>query len=158
MSRNFGQSILTGSTWSNNLHLMIRRMVPSRGTFGYSAFTYDAEKNCYICPAGKLLKTAWRSKKKDPYRYRTSQNDCRTCPLKPQCCPNMLNRKIVRNPHEPARDLARKIAKTDSFKRSFRQLKKIEMLFAHLKRILRLDKLDLGDLDSQTFQERPFTT
>ena len=113
------------------------------GTFGYSAFTYDAEKNCYICPAGKLLKTAWRSKKKDPYRYRASQNDCRTCPLKPQCCPNVLNRKIVRNPHEPARDLAREIAKTDSFKRSFRQRKKIEMLFAHLKRILRLDKLRL---------------
>lgn len=113
------------------------------GTFGYSAFTYDAEKNCYVCPAGKLLKTAWRSKKKDPYRYRASQNDCRQCPLKPQCCPNVLNRKIVRNPHEPARDVARKLATTEAFKRSFRQRKKVEMLFAHLKRILRLDRLRL---------------
>jgi hypothetical protein len=42
--------------------------------------------------------------------------------------------------------VARKIAETDAFKRSGRQRKKVEMLFAHLKRILKLDRLRLRGL------------
>jgi len=38
---------------------------------------------------------------------------------------------------------AREIAKTDAYVRSRRERKKIAMLFAHLKRILRLDRLRL---------------
>ena len=52
-------------------------------------------------------------------------------------------RKVPRSIHEGARDLARDIAKTDAYRSSRRQRKKIEMLFAHLKRILRLDRLRL---------------
>jgi transposase len=113
------------------------------GTFGRSSFTFDAENNRYVCPAGKFLKTSWRTKKKDPFRYRASQYDCQPCPLKEKCCPNMAIRKIDRNPFEPARDVARAIAKTDAYKQSRRDRKKVEMLFAHLKRILKLDKLRL---------------
>ena len=39
--------------------------------------------------------------------------------------------------------LAREIAKTDAYWTSMRQRKKVEMLFAHLKRILKLDRLRL---------------
>ncbi|OHX36996.1 IS5 family transposase [Methylomonas sp. LWB] len=113
------------------------------GTFNRAEFTFDAENNRYICPAGKLLKTAWRSKQKNPYRYRASQLDCQTCRLKEQCCPNMTQRNIDRSPHESARDVARAIGKTDAYKQSSKERKKVEMLFAHLKRILRLDKLRL---------------
>ena len=113
------------------------------GTFNRAEFTFDAENNRYICPAGKLLKTAWRSKQKNPYRYRASQLDCQACPLKEQCCPNMTQRNIDRSPHESARDVARAIGKTDAYKQSSKERKKVEMLFAHLKRILRLDKLRL---------------
>jgi hypothetical protein len=42
--------------------------------------------------------------------------------------------------------VARKIAETDAFKTSGRQRKKVEMLFAHLKRILKLDRLRLRGL------------
>jgi hypothetical protein len=45
--------------------------------------------------------------------------------------------------HEGARDLARDIAAADAYVTSRRERKKIEMLFAHLKRILRLDRLRL---------------
>jgi len=113
------------------------------GTFGRSSFTFDAGNNRYICPPGKFLKTSWRTKKKDPFNYRASQHDCQSCPLKNQCCPNMASRKIVRSPQEPARDVARAIGKTDAYQRSRTERKKVEMLFAHLKRILRLDKLRL---------------
>jgi hypothetical protein len=42
-----------------------------------------------------------------------------------------------------ARDLAREIAKTEAYRTSRCQRKKVEMLFAHLKRILKLDRLRL---------------
>src|ERR1700689_1972242 len=45
--------------------------------------------------------------------------------------------------HEGARDMARNIAKTETYQTSRRQRKKVEMLFAHLKRILKLDRLRL---------------
>jgi hypothetical protein len=52
-------------------------------------------------------------------------------------------RKVPRSIHEGARDMARDIAATDAYVTSRRQQKKVEMLFAHLKRILKLDRLRL---------------
>jgi hypothetical protein len=75
--------------------------------------------------------------------YRASTYDCDVCRLKPRCCPKEPARKVPRSIHEGARDLARDIAKTDAYRSSRRQRKKVEMLFAHLKRILRLDRLRL---------------
>ena len=76
-------------------------------------------------------------------RYRAAQHDCDACMLKPKCCPNMPARKSARSVHEAARDRARAIAKTEAYAVSRRERKKVEMLFAHLKRILRLDRLRL---------------
>ena len=50
---------------------------------------------------------------------------------------------MPRSIHEAARDRARAIAKTDAYVTSRRERKKVEMLFAHLKRILKLDRLRL---------------
>lgn len=55
----------------------------------------------------------------------------------------MPARKVTRSIHEGARDIARDIATTDAYLASRRQRKKVEMLFAHLKRILKLDRLRL---------------
>jgi hypothetical protein len=116
------------------------------GIFGRSSFTFDEENNRYVCPAGKYLRPAWRSKKKNPFRYRASLYDCQKCPLKPQCCPNTDVRKIERSPHDPARDVAHAIAKAPEYRKSRKDGKKVEMLFAHLKRILKLDHLRLRGL------------
>jgi hypothetical protein len=75
--------------------------------------------------------------------YRASKLDCDVCALKPRCCPNTSARKVPRSIHEAARDKARAIAKTEAYVVSRRERKKVEMLFAHLKRILRLDRLRL---------------
>ena len=76
-------------------------------------------------------------------RYRAAQHDCDGCMLKPKCCPNILARKIARSVHEAARDTARAIAKTEGYAVSCRERKKVGMLFAHVKRILRLGRLRL---------------
>ena len=76
-------------------------------------------------------------------RYHASKLDCAVRSLKPRCCPNVPARKILRSIHEGARDVAREIAKTEAYRSSRCQRKKVEMLFAHLKRILKLDRLRL---------------
>jgi hypothetical protein len=75
--------------------------------------------------------------------YRASKLDGDACPLKPQCCPREPSRKIPRDIHERARDVARSFAGTEGFERSRHERKKIEMRFAHLKRILELGRLRL---------------
>ena len=50
---------------------------------------------------------------------------------------------MTRSIHEGARDLARALSQEDEWVTSRRERKKVEMLFAHLKRILRLDRLRL---------------
>jgi IS5 family transposase len=57
--------------------------------------------------------------------------------------PNMRCRQITRSIHERARDEARRIAATEGYRQSRKDRKKVEILFAHLKRILRLDRLRL---------------
>jgi hypothetical protein len=52
-------------------------------------------------------------------------------------------RRIVRDVNEDSRDVARALAKTEAFEQSCRDRKRVEMLFAHLKRILRLGRLRL---------------
>jgi hypothetical protein len=76
-------------------------------TFSGSAFKYDEHNDRYECPAGRYLKTAWRSKQKNPYRYRASLYDCQDCVLKQQCCANTPIRKIDSSPYEPARAIAK---------------------------------------------------
>jgi transposase len=123
----------------------------SDGTFSRDDFSYDQASNTYHCPAAKTLRryrrpfTVPRSGpiKNNAVRYRASKHDCDACPFKPRCCPNAPARNVPRSIYEGARDLARDIAKTKAYQASRCQRKKVEMLFAHLKRILKLDRLRL---------------
>jgi hypothetical protein len=108
------------------------------GTFSRGDFNYDQEADIYLCPAGKVLtSTGTLVNGGATLLYRASKYDCDACELKPRCCPKMPARKVPRSIYENARDFARDIVT------SRRERKKIEMLFAHLKRILRLDRLRL---------------
>ena len=115
------------------------------GTFNREDFTFDKERNVYICPAGKILTTTGRlvNDGETTLLYFASVLDCRSCPLKARCCPKMPARRIPRSIYEEARDVARGLVKTKAFAQSRCDRKKIEMLFAHLKRILRLGRLRL---------------
>jgi transposase/Pyruvate/2-oxoacid:ferredoxin oxidoreductase delta subunit len=113
------------------------------GTFSREDFTFDKDRNVYICPANKILTTTGKLVNDgETLLYRTKRRDCRGCLLKAQCCPKASIRKIPRSIYE-ARDVARSQAKTEAFKQSSRDRKRVEMLFAHLKRILRLGRLRL---------------
>jgi Transposase DDE domain len=114
------------------------------GTFSRDDFTFDKERNVYVCPAGKVLTTTGKLVNDgETLLYLASTRDCRTCLFKAQCCPKTPFRRIPRSIYEEARDVARALAKTEAFEQSRRDRKRIEMLFAHLKRILRLGRLRL---------------
>ena len=63
------------------------------GTFSRSDFTFDRERNVYVCPAGKLLKTTGNVGDDHALRYLASKRDCDACPLKPRCGPKMSFRQ-----------------------------------------------------------------
>jgi transposase len=114
------------------------------GTFSREDFHYDPAGEVYVCPGGKTLTTTGtRVNDGATLLYRASKIDCDACALKPRCCPKEAARKVPRSIHEGARDMARAIAKSSEGRVSRRLRKKVEMLFAHLKRILRLDRLRL---------------
>lgn len=124
------------------------------GTLSSSEFQWDEQADEYRCPQGGALRKERRLFKRprthitkaDVIIYRSSKFDCAGCPVKGQCCPSTPVRKIARSVHESAREVARRISTTEQYKRSRRERKKVEMLFAHLKRILNLDRLRLRGL------------
>ncbi len=113
------------------------------GTFSREDFRYDEVTDTYTCPAGKGLTTTGRINAGDTIFYRSSLIDCAKCHPKPRCCPKAPSRRVPRSIYERARDVARSQAGTDAFERSRHDRKRIEMRFAHLKRILRLGRLRL---------------
>lgn len=123
-------------------------------TLSSSDFQWNEQADEYRCPQGNVLRSQRRAfkilrthiTKAGTIIYRASQSDCASCPMKARCCPNTPMRKIARSVHESARDVARNIAKTVAYKQSRKDRKKVEMLFAHLKRILNLGRLRLRGL------------
>jgi transposase len=108
------------------------RYPPSDGTFSRSEFTYDAEKDVYVCPNGKLLQTSGTVHDGRIRNYLSQPQDCRACTLKQQCTRAPF-KKIARDINEDARNHARSLKGTPEFERSSHARKKVEMRFAHLK-------------------------
>ncbi|MFL4991634.1 MAG: transposase [Microvirga sp.] len=114
---------------------LLRRMVD---------FSYNPEADTYTYTEGKTLTTSGTVVNAGTTRlYRGSTFDCGPCPLKEQCCPNTPARKIPRSIYEHAREVVRSLRGTPAFERSRQGRKRIEMLFAHLKRILKMGRLRL---------------
>lgn len=113
------------------------------GSLGRSDFKWDDDADEYRCPQGKALRSTGKPTTDNTLIYRSMVAECTGCPLKSRCCPNATHRKITRERNESAWDVAGQIATTDWYAQSRRHRKKVEMLFAQLKRILRLDRLRL---------------
>ena len=115
------------------------------GTFSRADFVFDRERNIYVCPGGAELTSTGNIDQGHIVYYRASKNDCSICALKPKCTTAVV-RKITRDVNEDVRDSVRALANTEAFRQSSRERKKVEMQFAHMKRILRLDRLRLRGL------------
>jgi transposase len=123
--------------------------------FPRSEFRWNADEDNYQCPGGKLLKPRQRNfkeyrgktiTKENTVIYRSRQHDCKDCALKSHCCPNTKVKKIARSIYEDSREIARAISQTPEYRQSRNDRKKVEVLFAHLKRIMKIDRLRLRGL------------
>ena len=115
------------------------------GTFSRADFVFDRQRNIYICPGGAELTSTGNIDQGHIVYYRANKNDCSACSLKPKCTTAPM-RKVTRDLNEDVRDHVRALANTEAFQQSSRERKKVEMRFAHMKRILRLDRLRLRGL------------
>ena len=105
----------------------------------------------YTCPGGKQLCSS-AAPSKTPRPASMAEDRCAIAPARRTASAARSNRDAVRRSlsaksarsiHEHARDRARDITKTDAYVTASYARKKVEMLFAHLKRILGLDRLRL---------------
>jgi hypothetical protein len=114
-------------------------------------FNWNEQADEYRCPQGHPLRRQWRpfSKprthvtKADTIIYRSRQSDCAICSLKAFCTPNMAFREITRHVNEKAREHAHALAQTSAYRQSRKDRKKVEVPFAHMKRILQVNRLRL---------------
>ena len=115
------------------------------GFFTRDAFSYDPETDAYRCPADKPLTYRGTVQASQVRRYRSRAADCAGCPLKLRCT-TAKQRAVTRLVTEEARDHARALAGTDAYVHARRRRKRIERVFGHLKRNLKMRTLKLRGL------------
>ena len=108
-------------------------------------FSYDAERDVYICPNGRPLKTSGTVHDGRVRNHLSQPGDCRVCKLKERCTRAPF-RKVARDINEEARDHVRSLKGTSEFEQSSDERKKIEMRFAHLKTHHRFERMRLRGL------------
>lgn len=72
----------------------------AQGLFGKSRFTYDPQKDVYLCPAGAELTYRFTTDEKGRQVRYYRASSCAVCALKPQCTRNKANRTITREQDE----------------------------------------------------------
>jgi IS5 family transposase len=83
------------------------------GKFPLSDYHFDVDNNCYICPAGCVLKYSMFKRGKGEKEYRSSSKDCKNCPFRSKCFSGKKNfRTIVRAYHQDEINIQHKNNKT----------------------------------------------
>jgi hypothetical protein len=91
-------------------------------------------------PGGELLTSTGHIDQGGILYYRALKSDCSACSLKPQCTTGTM-RKVTRDIDEAVRNRVRTLGNTEAFQQSRREREKVEMPFANMKRILKLDQI-----------------
>jgi transposase len=120
---------------------VLDRAAQTNGVFTRDHFTFDRDRNVFVCPGGKDLRFTL-DRGNGVLIYRARSRDCAGCPLKPQCT-TAPQRSLSVSAHEDVRQHVAALAATEAFKQSARERRKVEMLFAHLKRNLNFRRLRL---------------
>ena len=99
--------------------------------FSIEAFTYDAERDVYVCPAGKELQFCQRQTTERSRRYRARAKDCNHCPLKAKCTTSTQGRSLCRSVDEACLERVRAYQHTEPYKKALRKRQVwVEPLFA----------------------------
>jgi hypothetical protein len=101
------------------------------GFFSPDRFHYEAERDVYLCPAGKELRFDRPHSTARSLRYRARAKDCNHCPLKAQCTTSTQGRSLCRSVDEEVLDRVRGYQETEAYKKAYRKRTVwVEPLFA----------------------------
>ncbi len=99
--------------------------------FSPDSFRYEAERDVYLCPAGKELRFDRPHTTERSLRYRARAKDCNHCPLKAQCTTSTQGRSLCRSVDEEVLDRVRGYQETEAYKKAYRKRTVwVEPLFA----------------------------
>jgi transposase len=99
--------------------------------FRQEDFQYDAQRDVYVCPAGKELHFCQRQTTDRSRRYRARAKDCNHCPLKAKCTTSTQGRSLCRSVDEQYLDRVRGYHSTEPYKKALRKRQVwVEPLFA----------------------------
>ena len=109
------------------------------------AFPYDPSENVYRCPQGQALRYHGKNRTFQGDSYRTTELQCRGCPVKKRCT-RAPGRRLFVHWHEAVGQKARDLVQTPEYARSRRERNKVEALFSELKLRLGLRRVRLRRL------------
>jgi len=124
---------------------VLDRKHQTKGKYDLSHFKYDADRDSYTCLEGHELTLRSADENTRVKRYRSSAKICGACPIR-DACTDAPVRTVTRHMDEEARQTVRDLRNTAAYEVSRRRRKKVEMLFAHLKRHLGFRRLRLRGL------------
>jgi hypothetical protein len=99
--------------------------------YGPRRFTYDAERDVYVCPQGQPLPPYRRELSAEKVEYRAAPATCNACPVKAQCTPSVHGRIVHRHFAEAYLDRVRGYHQGEPYAKAMRKRKVwVEPLFA----------------------------
>jgi transposase len=100
--------------------------------FKKASFRYEADTDCYRCPAGQRLR--YTEQNRNRRRYESNPADCVTCLHRPACLGQARSRSIYRLHHEASRERTIALCHTEAGKAALRRRRHIvEPPFGHMK-------------------------
>lgn len=120
--------------------IMDTRAQHERGIYPLEYFHYDAERNHFICPQGKVLRYWGVHRHSRQHMYRASPTDCGFCPVKRECTRSTY-RSLSYHIYEPSIEISRRLTKTRHYRISQRMRKRIEELFGEAKEFMGMRRM-----------------
>jgi len=117
--------------------------------FDKASFSYDSEKDCYICPQGQVLRYSHFDKRKKHKSYViTDKFICLRCCYFGKCTKSRYGRKIIRLHNEEMREKLEAQYEHPESQEIYRlRMQKVELPFGHIKRNLKVNAFLLRGLD-----------
>jgi len=117
-----------------------------RGPYNISHFSYDKEKDCYICPRGQELRYQRTREATEGRVYRC--HSYKTCPVRWECSRDQAGRSVEQNPYWQAVQRQEEKHRDEAKKKLLQlRMKTAEPVFAVVKDFLGFRRYTFGGLD-----------
>jgi transposase len=102
-------------------YTVLREHEKGTSLFGRHAFTYDAQRDLYICPRGQTLHRQGYDHRERSIRYAASSSTCSACSLKAKCTKGAGGRWLRRSFEEEYLERVRGYRNTEAYRKAIRK-------------------------------------